>query len=308
MKSRRIGLTATWLVLLTAVQLLALAALWRFSVRTEAGQWLDTVALTSNYIGSNHIGGLVATVLNAMSVASLVVATAVIGFIALIRRRIALAILATLLIAGANISVQALKYLINRPDLGIDPERAAAGNSLPSGHTAVAASVAVALILVLPRTARVWGAFVGAVYTALAGVATLSAGWHRPSDAIASLLIVGAWASLVGIGLLQTDRLDTESRSADAHRVATGLLLLAAAVSLAIAWYAADWTLALRPTPPKQISDHRLLVAYGGSALGITGTTCLIVGLVLATVHRVVPRLAPVAGPAPVRPARTPTA
>ncbi|ASW55810.1 PA-phosphatase [Plantactinospora sp. KBS50] len=301
MQERRTGLMATWLVFLTAVHLAAFAALWRYAVLTKSGQWLDTVALTGNYIGRDHIGGLVATVLNAMSVASLLVATTVIGFIALIRRRIALAILATLLIAGANITVQVLKYLLIRPDLGIDPERAAAGNSLPSGHTAVAASVAVALIMVLPRTARAWGALLGATYTALAGVATLSAGWHRPSDAVASLLIVGAWASLIGLGLLLTDRVDTEPRSADAHRVATGLLLLAAAAMLGIAWYAADWTLALRPTPPDELSDNRLLIAYAGSALGITGTTCLVMGLVLAGVHRVVPRLAPAGPPAPRR-------
>ena len=44
--------------------------------------------------------------------------------------------------------------MIYRPDLGVDPERAAAGNSLPSGHTTIAASVAVALVLVVPSKAR----------------------------------------------------------------------------------------------------------------------------------------------------------
>lgn len=285
---------AVWLLFSAAVQLLAFVVLWRYAVGTEDGQWLDTVALTGNGIGRQHIEGLVARVLNAMSVVSLLMATAVIGFIALIRRRIALAILAILLIAGANVTTQALKYVIPRPDFGIDPERAVAGNSLPSGHTAVAASVAVAVVLVLPRTARVWGAFLGAAYTALAGVATLSAGWHRPSDAIASLLVVGFWAALVGLGLLMTDRADTAPRSADAHRVATGMLILAAVALLAMAWYAADWTLALRPTPADELSRNRLFIAYAGSAAGIAGVASLTLGLVLATVHRVVPRLAPV--------------
>ncbi|MFC7550752.1 phosphatase PAP2 family protein [Plantactinospora sp. GCM10030261] len=292
MQSRKTGFVAVWLVFLAAVQVLAFAAIWRYAVRTVDGQWLDTVALTGNNIGRQHIEGLIRTVLNAMSVVSLLVATVVIGFIALIRRRIALAILATLLIAGANITTQALKWVIARPDFGIDPERAAAGNSLPSGHTAVAASVAVALVLVLPRKARVWGAFVGAIYTALAGVATLSAGWHRPSDAIASMLVVGVWAALVGLGLLMTDRVDTAPRSADAHRVATGILVLAAVALFAVAWFAADWTLALKPTPPDQLSRNRLLIAYAGSAAGIAGMASLTLGLVLATVHRVVPRLA----------------
>lgn len=291
MRSRKSGSTATWLVLLTALQLLAFAAVWHVAVRTQHGQWLDTVALTGNSIGHAHVAGLVDRVLNAMSVVSLVAATAVIGFIALIRRRIALAILATLLIVGANLSAQVLKYLVVRPDFGVDPERAAAGNSLPSGHTAIAASVAVALVLVLPRKARVWGAFIGAAYAALAGVATMSAGWHRPSDAVASLLIVGAWASLAGLGLLMTDRADTEARSQDAHRIASGLLLLGGLAMLAVAWLAVDWTDGVADTPVDQVSRNRLFVAYAGSAVGITGVASLVMGLVLSTVHRVVPRL-----------------
>ncbi|MFD0822660.1 PA-phosphatase, partial [Micromonospora zhanjiangensis] len=156
MQNRRTGLTASWLLLLTVLQVLAFIALLRFAVHTRHGQLLDTIALTGNSIGQDEIAGLVSNVLNAMSVVSLVAAIAVIGFIALARRRVALAVIATLLVAGANVTVQALKYVIVRPDLGVDPERAAAGNSLPSGHTAIAASVAAALVLVLPPKARAW--------------------------------------------------------------------------------------------------------------------------------------------------------
>src|SRR5207245_1071112 len=99
---------------------------------------------------------------------------------------------AVLLIVGANLTTQLLKSVLVRPVLGIDPERAAAGNSLPSGHTTIAASVAVAVLLVVPAAVRGVSAVVGAVLTAAAGVATLSAGWHRSSDAVAALLVVGA--------------------------------------------------------------------------------------------------------------------
>ncbi|RQX13544.1 PA-phosphatase, partial [Micromonospora chalcea] len=155
------GWTAVWLVVLALLQTAAFVLVWRFAVHTELGQWLDTVALTGNQIGQDRIDGPVDTLLNAMSVVSLLAATAVIGFIALIRGRKALAVTATLLIAGANVTTQLLKHFLVRPDFGIDPERAAAGNSLPSGHTSVAASVAVALILVLPRKLRAAGAFLG---------------------------------------------------------------------------------------------------------------------------------------------------
>ena len=96
---------------------------------------------------------------------------------------------------------------LDRPYLGVDPQRIEAGNSLPSGHTTVAASVAVALVFVLPPRARGFAAVVGAGYTALVGVATMSAGWHRPSDSVAALLVVGGWAAAAGLALMIAARL-----------------------------------------------------------------------------------------------------
>lgn len=283
-------MTAAWLVLLIAIQVLAFGLLWRFAVRTEHGQLLDTIALTGNSIGRDRIDGLVGTVLNAMSAVSLLAATAVVGFIALIRGRIALAIVATLLVAGANLTTQVLKYVIHRPDLGVDPERAAAGNSLPSGHTTIAASVAIALVLVLPRRIQAWGAVLAVAYVALAGVATLSAGWHRPSDAIASLLIVGAWAAIAGILLLITQREAALVESQDAHRRAVSLLGLVGLALLAVAAFAMRSTDEVLDIPLDELNRLRLLDAYLGGAAAIAGMASLMMALVLVSVHRVVPR------------------
>src|SRR5439155_1663077 len=211
MTARRTGLLTLWLLVLAAAQVVAFVQLARFFVHTGHGQLLDTVALAGNGIGHRRIEGLVSNVLNAMSVLSLAIAAAVIGFIALIRGRVLLAVMAILLIVCANVTTQLLKGFIVRPDLGIDAERAAAGNSFPSGHTAVDASVAVALIL---------------VSLALAAVTVL---------AIRSTEHVPA-------------------------------------------------------TPPEGLGRRRLLTAYAGSAAAITGTATLLTALVLATVHRVVPR------------------
>lgn len=280
-----------WLVLVAAVQTLALVWLWRFAVRTEHGQLLDTIALTGNSIGQDRIAGPVDRLLNAMSVVSLLATTIVIGFIALIRGRVAVAVATTVLIAGANLSTQLLKYLIERPELGVDPERAAAGNSLPSGHTTIAASVAVALVLALPRKVRAGGALVGAVYTALAGVATLSAGWHRPSDAAAAILVVGAWAAVAGIVLLAVQRGDdVQVEPQDKHRGVVALLAVSGVLLLAAAVVAFTITEQVLSVPVEELSRRRLLVAYAGGAAGIAGMAALVVGGVLATVHRVVPR------------------
>ncbi|MFG3704622.1 phosphatase PAP2 family protein [Micromonospora sp. NPDC047670] len=285
------GWTAVWLVVLAIVQAAAFLAVWRVAVHAEVGQWLDTVALTGNRIGQDRIDGPVDRILNAMSVVSLLAATAVIGFIALIRGRIALAVTATLLIAGANGTTQLLKYGLTRPDFGVDPERIYAGNSLPSGHATVAASVAVALVLVLPRKVRALGAFLGAGYAAVAGVATLSAGWHRPSDAVAAFLVVGVWAALAGLLLLVTQREQAQVESADAHRVAAAVLGVGGVLAAVACGLALAWLVDLRGTPPDELARRPLFVGYAGSAAGIAGTMGVVMALVLAAVHRLVPRV-----------------
>ncbi|MEU2610498.1 phosphatase PAP2 family protein [Micromonospora sp. NPDC007271] len=284
------GWTAVWLVVLALAQAVALLLLWRIAVHTALGQWIDTVALTGNRIGQDRIDGPVNRILNAMSVVSLLAATAVIGFIALIRNRKTLAVTTTLLIAGANLSTQLLKYHLARPDLGIDPERAAAGNSLPSGHTTVAASVAVALILVLPPKVRALGAFLGAGYAAAAGVATLSAGWHRPSDAVAAYLLVGGWTAVAGLLLLVFQRERAASSSADAHRGAAAVLGLGGALALVASGLALSWLARLADIPADELTRRPLFVGYAGSAAGIAGTIAVVAALVLAVVHRLVPR------------------
>jgi membrane-associated phospholipid phosphatase len=290
MRGRAAGLSAAWLVLLIGIQVVAFVALWRFAVRTEHGQLLDTIALEGNSIGRSRIDQLVHQVLNAMSVVSLVAATATVGFIALVRRGLWLAFVATLLVVGANLTAQVLKSVITRPDLGVDPERVAAGNSLPSGHTAVAASVAIALVLVLPRRIRAGVAVVGAGYTALAGVATMSAGWHRPSDAVASLLVVGVWAGIAGLLLIAGQRGDAWVEPADSHRFTAAALAVTGTALLVAAWVAVDWTNAVLRTPVDDLNRGRLFIAYAGSAAGIGGVTCLLFASVVATVHQLVPR------------------
>ena len=284
------GWTAVWLVVLALIQTAAFGLVWRFAVHTELGQWLDTVALTGNRIGQDRIDDPVNTLLNAMSVVSLLAATAVIGFIALIRGRKALAVTATLLIAGANVTTQLLKHYLLRPDFGIDPERAAAGNSLPSGHTTVAASVAIALILVLPRKLRVAGAFLGAGYAAAAGVATLSAGWHRPSDAVAAYLVVGAWAAAAGLVLLFFQREQAVVEPGDAHRMAGAVLGGIGVVALLASAVALSWLVDRSTIPVEALGRRPLFIGYAGSAAGIVGTIAVVAALVLVVVHRLVPR------------------
>ncbi|GIF50961.1 PAP2 superfamily protein [Asanoa ferruginea] len=284
-----IGL-ALWFVVLAAVEVAGFVAVARFFVRSSHGQLLDTVALAGNWIGQARIEGAVDSVLNTVSVVSLLAATAAIGFLALIRGRVALAFGTILLIVGANLTTQVLKRLIDRPELGVDMERAAAGNSLPSGHSTIAASVVIALLLVLPARLRGAVAMLGAAAAAIVGIATLSAGWHRPSDVVAAFLVVGVWANIAGLFILVAQRRHGDVDYGPANRFATVTLALVGLGLLAGAALALGLTNQVLSTPVDELSRHRLLAAYGGGAMGIAGSASLLVASVLATAHRVVPQ------------------
>jgi membrane-associated phospholipid phosphatase len=286
---------ALWLVVVGAAEVAGVIALWDFFVHSEHGQELDTIALTGNSIGQSHVSRVTETVLNTMSVVSIAVAVVILVFIALLRGRVLTAIVALLLIAGANITTQVLKAGLYRPRYGVDQMREAVGNSFPSGSTTAAAAVVVALIFVLPAKIRGLAALVGAAFAALVGVATLSAGWHRPSDAIAALLIVGGWACAGGLILLLFQRRaapqDVAASDREApHWFVIAMLALAGLVLLGLAVLGLHWIDEVADVPADQLSRRRLLAGYAGGAAGIAAAAAFVIALVMTTVHRVLPR------------------
>lgn len=181
-------------LLVSAVAAVGVWLTWRVFVTTSTGQVIEEAALAGATYGQTRLWRLAEPVLDVVSQSFLVAGIAVLVVIAVLRRRWALGIQAVVLVGGANLSTQLLKRgILDRPAVGGD----VGGASLPSGHTTVAASLAAALLLVAPHWARPWVAVLGALYTAATGVSTLIGQWHRPSDAIAAVLVVLAWAGLV---------------------------------------------------------------------------------------------------------------
>lgn len=312
--------TVAWLVVAVVGQAFGVEAVRRVFVGTVRGQQLDTVALTGGEVGQDRVAGLVAAVLDTVSVLSVAFATVAIGIIAVLRRRFLLAAVATGMVVAANVTTQVLKALAHRPEFGVDLARAAVGNSLPSGHTTVTASVAAALVLVLPGSLRGVAALAGTGLAALTGVATLSAGWHRPSDAVAALLVVGAWAAVAGLVLVAaggdppaTPAGPGPEPSGSGLRASSGsgwqeppaatpnrmALLALVAVTLAASVVALLGLLVtdqVRDTPLEWLSRSRLLVAYLGGAAGITAVASGVMALVLATACAVARRWWPAGG------------
>ena len=115
-----------------------------------------------------------------------------VALLAAARRRATLAGRALGAVIGANVTTQILKdYVLTRPSLGVTT---GVVNSLPSGHTTVAVTLSLALIVVAPQWFRGPSAWIGWAWTSLMSVSVMMEGWHRPSDAITAALIAGAWA------------------------------------------------------------------------------------------------------------------
>lgn len=108
------------------------------------------------------------------------------------RREVAAALV---VVAGANLTTQILKATIEHArykafEHGIELPVA---NSYPSGHTTAAASIAVALLLVVPAVHRTAALAFGVLLTAAVGISVVVLGWHYPSDTLGAILVAGAW-------------------------------------------------------------------------------------------------------------------
>lgn len=169
----------------------ALAIVAYLALATAVGQRVDERARWAVTMPHSGLSTIV-DVLAVVSIGTIAVSMAVFVVTAVVRRRWLVGAAAVLLVAGANITTQALKYsLLNRPDFGIGTQ-----NSLPSGHTTVVTSLGLAALLVVPR---IWRPALVAMAAALAtfvGAGTLVNGWHRPSDVVAAYAVCAFWAGV----------------------------------------------------------------------------------------------------------------
>lgn len=185
-----------------AISLVGVLLSYVFFVRMPRGQYIDESALVEAAVAQQRIGLQIAQVLDLLPATSVVVASLVVIFVTLARRRWKAAGLALAAMAAANLSTQLIKAgLPDRPDLGVNT---LALNSLPSGHSTIAASAAAAVFLVVSPRWRPAAAFVGGSYAIFAGVSTLINGWHRPSDVVAAFFVVAFWTALAALLILRT--------------------------------------------------------------------------------------------------------
>lgn len=241
------------------------AVLYLVFVRSRIGQQIDESAYTGADQWKGGLYELADAFLNALPAASVVIGCVAAVVIVLVRRNWTVFLVAVGVAAAANASTQILKYtILSRPAKGVD---VGLSNSLPSGHTTVAASAALLVFLVTSSRFRPLAAVIGSSFTIVAGCSTLVEQWHRPSDVVAGMVVVAFWGCIGGLILAAM-----RARTVGAEpRLTLGPLLVVAVVaaavaiaSLAVTYFSA------------QSGAHHLFIAYAGGVAAIIGSGFLL--------------------------------
>ncbi|HLS03135.1 MAG TPA: phosphatase PAP2 family protein [Actinomycetales bacterium] len=262
---------------------------WIF-LTTATGQRIDEIAFDGSALGRTKLWRFADPVLDVVSIGFVVLVLIIAATVAILRQRWLLIVQVGIVLVGANFTTQLLKRLVDRPELGIF---GTAGthpgmNTLPSGHTTVAMTAAIALLFVATPRLRSPVAIIGALYAAGTGVSTLVGGWHRASDVVAAMLVTGVFA---GLALLLDRPRPRGARGGSAALIILGALgILAAIVSL---WALITIWQSLGIHPVYDLVSNRtgltrrdLLTAYSGGALGCVSVACAIVAAVVALLQQ----------------------
>ena len=151
----------------------------------------------------------------------------------------------------------------------------------------LAFSVAVALVLVLPARLRPAAAVFGVGYASVTAFATLSAGWHRPSDSLAAFLVVGAWAAGAEAVVMGWSRSAASGQPSvgQGHRATSRRLAIAAAYMLAFGAIVAS---VIVTTQLDSYGGAAEVLAYVAAAAAISGTAAALMAAFIAVLADVV--------------------
>jgi membrane-associated phospholipid phosphatase len=235
-----------WLNGLTAACTTLVGTVYLVAVKTEWGHRAGNAALAGRHNRAPELASESVSLLDTISVISLGTAGGALMAIGYVRGGWRLSLGTGGAILGANVTTQLLKRVVFDRPTYLDPgDDHAYANSLPSGHATVAMSLAVGIALVAPARYRWLGAISAGAYARAVGAATITAGWHRPSDVMAGDLVAVGWGSAAAAILLATrdrgvatkivDLALAERRQAMANATLAGGGLLAAGAMLVFA-------------------------------------------------------------------------
>lgn len=264
MRERNAGVGTGFLFCLaTIASIVGLAATYYFFVRTTTGQFIDESALVEATEMSGSAGRASTEFLDVLPMLSLAIAAVVVLFVTVARRRWTAAGIAVVACVAANLATQVLKLFIpDRPDRGVQTLEL---NSLPSGHTTLAASAAAAVFLMVSPRWRPLAGFLGSSFAVATGVSTLINQWHRPADVVAAFLVVGAVMLPAGWLIMRTGNSWNVWKGYGEHWAASRLWVWLTVIALLIAGVVAGYS--LFQVMPGLSTDSTMDYFWAGSAL-----------------------------------------
>lgn len=179
----------------------AFAGLLALAFYVTPTAWLDAAALHGfTAVSRPGIDGVAEALAHACNPAPYAIAAVAVIATAFAVKGLRTAAAVGLLIAGANVSSQALKPLLayHRELYYSDWHLTNINDAaFPSGHATAAMSVSLAVLMIVPRAYRPLTAILGALFTVAVSFSILILAWHFPSDVVGGYLIATAWGLTV---------------------------------------------------------------------------------------------------------------
>lgn len=217
--------------------------------------------------------------------------TAVLAGIALLRGRPRTAAAVVVLVGLTSVSSQLLKAVLAYPRYeGRVGGAHVAPEAFPSGHSTAAMTIAIALVFVTPARLRPLAAVVGTGFALSVAYSVIALGWHFPSDAVGGFLLAAGWGLVLMAALVALDERyparTGRTRVAESVRTATervtGIGLAAVAGAGAVVVAGATFFAATRPGGLMALArDHTGLVVVAPSVA--LAAVVLLAGLVRLT-------------------------
>lgn len=220
-------------------------AVYAIAVLTRFGQLFENSALAGSKLSPNNLLAVDDAQLRVISVSSLAIAIVLVALIGYVRGGWRLGVAGSgTIILSVGIAEVLKHYVLPRPDL-VGAQEGILHNSFPSGHTTIAMSFLMALLLVVPFRWRGLAMLVTLGWATGIGALTVAAHWHRLSDTLGANAVALAVASAASLWLLKDGKVKPAPPKRYPLRVAlawlfavTGAGALLIGVTLALLnWY-----------------------------------------------------------------------
>lgn len=193
--------------------------------------------------------------------------------VALLRRRVRVAVMIVIVLLGANETTELLKPLLAAPRdaAWMVPISAA---SWPSGHATASMSLALCLIVAAPSRWRPAVAAAMAAFSVAVCYSFLELGWHYPSDVLGGYLVAATWMLLgiAGLSIYNARRPAPRAHTEPRRQAPTvGQALTPVAALLVGVGVCAGLILIARPAPVIDYARGHETFVLGAAAIGTLG-------------------------------------